>query len=286
MSLINEALKKAQRVRTVDPVDVTAGPDGGMRIERRAPPRSTKTLLLYASGVLVLFVLAVVTTVYFINRPAPRTPASAPHPLSASQSGTQPPAAAPEIVAPKLPPPPVMASAAESTPPPIEKPVVTPASAPPVIATTLPSAVAAVQAPPPTTVSSAPAPRPIVSTPGPEPTPSPKASPAAPATVQARPVSTVPAPAQTATTTPVVATQTPAAAPAAPKLDDRINLYLDALKVTGVRPSGTESRVLMNDRVYRVNDIVDRSLSLRLTKVEPGILTFTDANGMTYVKYF
>ena len=42
----------------------------------------------------------------------------------------------------------------------------------------------------------------------------------------------------------------------------------------------------MNDRVYRVNDIVDRSLSLRLTKVEPGILTFTDANGMTYVKYF
>ena len=42
----------------------------------------------------------------------------------------------------------------------------------------------------------------------------------------------------------------------------------------------------MNDRVYRVNDVVDRTLGVRLTKVSTDSLTFTDANGVTYVKYF
>jgi hypothetical protein len=42
----------------------------------------------------------------------------------------------------------------------------------------------------------------------------------------------------------------------------------------------------MNDRVYRVNDIVERSLGVRLIKVEADNLTFSDANGFTYVKYF
>ena len=54
----------------------------------------------------------------------------------------------------------------------------------------------------------------------------------------------------------------------------------------GIRSSGNESKVLMNDRVYRVNDIVDRNLGVKLTKVAPDSLTFTDANGATYVKYF
>jgi ribosome-associated protein YbcJ (S4-like RNA binding protein) len=58
------------------------------------------------------------------------------------------------------------------------------------------------------------------------------------------------------------------------------------LKVTGIRSSGTDSKVLMNDRVFRVNDVVDRSLGVRLTKVSSDSLTFTDANGAVYVKYF
>jgi hypothetical protein len=40
----------------------------------------------------------------------------------------------------------------------------------------------------------------------------------------------------------------------------------------------------MNDRVYRVNDLVDRNLGVRLTKVESGRLTFTDASGAVYSK--
>jgi hypothetical protein len=38
--------------------------------------------------------------------------------------------------------------------------------------------------------------------------------------------------------------------------------------------------------VYRLNDVVDYTLGLRLTKVTADGLTFTDANGTTYVKNF
>ena len=37
---------------------------------------------------------------------------------------------------------------------------------------------------------------------------------------------------------------------------------------------------------YRVNDIVDRNLGVRLAKVESNALTFTDSNGVVYVKNF
>ncbi len=47
---------------------------------------------------------------------------------------------------------------------------------------------------------------------------------------------------------------------------------------------GADSRVLINERVYRVNDIVERTLGVRLIKVEPGVITFSDVNGVTYAK--
>ncbi len=47
-----------------------------------------------------------------------------------------------------------------------------------------------------------------------------------------------------------------------------------------------EGKVLMNDRFYRVNDIVERKLGVRLITVAAESLTFADANGVTYVKYF
>ncbi|MES2692233.1 MAG: hypothetical protein V4773_02090, partial [Verrucomicrobiota bacterium] len=73
---------------------------------------------------------------------------------------------------------------------------------------------------------------------------------------------------------------------AAAKTDERIAAFVDAIKVTGIRSSGAESRVLMNDRVYKVNDIVERTLGVRLVKVAPDSLTFSDNNGFTYVKLF
>ena len=77
-----------------------------------------------------------------------------------------------------------------------------------------------------------------------------------------------------------------AAAPTPPTSDPRAHAFIDAVKVKGILPSGTDSRVLMNDRVFRVNDIVERNLGIRLTKVESNALTFTDSNGAVYVKNF
>lgn len=76
------------------------------------------------------------------------------------------------------------------------------------------------------------------------------------------------------------------AAPVTARSDPRIQIFVDSVRVAGIRFSGSESKVLMNDRVYRVNDVIDRSLNIRLQQVAPDYLTFVDANGVTYVKNF
>jgi hypothetical protein len=73
-------------------------------------------------------------------------------------------------------------------------------------------------------------------------------------------------------------------APDAP--DERVTAFVDAVRVTGIRSSGAESRVLMNERVYRVNDIVERTLNIRLVNAAADSLTFSDPRGVTYVKRF
>ena len=42
----------------------------------------------------------------------------------------------------------------------------------------------------------------------------------------------------------------------------------------------------MNERVYRVNDLVERNLGVRLVKAAADSLTFSDPRGVTYVKNF
>ncbi|MCC6416511.1 MAG: hypothetical protein IT582_11435 [Opitutaceae bacterium] len=68
--------------------------------------------------------------------------------------------------------------------------------------------------------------------------------------------------------------------------DERVYAFIDNLQIMGVRSSGADSKVLMNDRVYRVNDVVDRALNVRLIRVEPNRLVFEDAGGATYTKTF
>ena len=76
----------------------------------------------------------------------------------------------------------------------------------------------------------------------------------------------------------------PTLAPDAP--DERVTAFVEAVRVTGIRSSGAESRVLMNERVYRVNDIVERTMNIRLIKAATDSLTFSDARGVIYVKRF
>jgi hypothetical protein len=257
MSLINDALKKAQR-QSADTSYVPV-PGSGGRVAKRGAPMAAQTIVLIGAGCVVLVVLSVIGTVFLINgeKPAPKpavvaTPAIAPSPSTAS---TSPAPAAPavqkiELVVPKIE---VPIAAAPAITPPVttapEKPAITSAASSTKIAASEPKP----EAKPATTPPVA---KPLAQTEEP-----PAAKPAS-----------------------VTAPATPAAR--APVSEERVHNFLDAIRLTGVRSSGEGSRVLMNDHVYRVNDIVDRSLGLKLTKVESDRLIFTDANGTEYVKNF
>ncbi|MDD3180757.1 MAG: hypothetical protein PHQ04_10465 [Opitutaceae bacterium] len=84
----------------------------------------------------------------------------------------------------------------------------------------------------------------------------------------------------------VIATtsEVPPVAPTKP--DARILALIENIRVTGIRSAGTDSKVLMNDRVYRVNDFVDHQLGVKLSAVEPNTLVFVDENGVVYRKDF
>ncbi|HZP61520.1 MAG TPA: hypothetical protein VFB27_14445, partial [Opitutaceae bacterium] len=113
---------------------------------------------------------------------------------------------------------------------------------------------------------------------------------APPATAASPPAPAVAAPAPAAPPPPTVALLP--AVPAAPppldpsKPDPKIAAYIDALQIAGVRITSAGGKVLMNDRVYRQNDIVDRLLGVRLKKIEDDSLIFVDERGVTYTKNF
>jgi hypothetical protein len=74
--------------------------------------------------------------------------------------------------------------------------------------------------------------------------------------------------------------------PGATVANEAILNYLERVRVTGIRVSETDPKVLMNNRVYRLNEIVDRDLKLRITKISPRELLFQDALGHVYRKVF
>ena len=278
MSLINEALKKAQKLRSGDPAGTIAPmPGGTARVTKRGEARSTQQLVLIASGAVVLVVLSVVATFWFINRtPAPKP---SPKPIVVKPADNS--APSPVIVGPSLKPP--------VTPP--ETAPTKPATAPVVVEQSppanTPSTAPVTTAPSKPPVATAPV-NPAVETPPSAAAGSAQSAPASSTPAQSVATDTASSAAATQPVTPAAPTPTPAAAaPASIATDPRVHAFVDAVKVAGIRSaSGGDSRVLMNDRVFRVNDIVDRNLGLRLTKVEANALTFTDSNGAIYVKNF
>jgi len=232
MSLINEALKKAQHQRT-GPSDAPPMPGGSMG-PRGGSGMPKGLLVMIGAGACVVIVISVVATVMFVNRtPAPKVVAAVPVSVAADAKTAAPLTAAPSPV--------VIAPVTIKIPLPVAPPVEIP-PAPRPVADNTPAAAPAVAAPAPVTA----APVPAAET---------------PATVAKEPV-------------------------AEGSLSDRINDYVDKLRVTGIRTSESGSKVLMNDKVYRANDIVNRALGLRLVKIAADSLTFADASGATYVKNF
>jgi hypothetical protein len=223
MSLINEALKKAQRDRHLDSLPPMPGGGGH---PRRGRGLSTQTIILIASGVAALFVLSVVGTVFLINRtPSSKTGAvKAPaKPAADATAGT------PMIVVPLAKPSPVPVAA---TPVPTPTPTSPPVAMVPVAA------------------------------------PVREAPPAAPSNVVSLNLG---------------ASRSPSVSE---KFDQRVQTLVDSWHVTMVRPLGDDSKLFMNGSVYRIDDVIDRTSGLRLTKVSTTTLTFTDAAGMTYVKRY
>ena len=68
--------------------------------------------------------------------------------------------------------------------------------------------------------------------------------------------------------------------------DEQVQALIDKMRVTGVRTSASGSKVLMNDHIVRLNDLVDRDSGLRLIKIEDGTLTFKDKQGAIYTKSY
>lgn len=99
-----------------------------------------------------------------------------------------------------------------------------------------------------------------------------------------------PAPAAPPTPAPapivVLAAPTPPPASAAPLQADQIQNLVDNYHISGVRAAGAGSKALIDGHVYRINDLVDRLLGLRLVKVDEDHLTFTDRTGATYIRAF
>lgn len=223
MSLINDALKKAQKQRTGDAPDLAKlpaiGGEPAARIARRDKPPAFNSLMMWI-GVGSATLLIVVVGAFFLIRwmiKSPEVPATA---------------KAPVVV--------------QSTAPTKESPAALPA---PSIAKPVPSVVTVQPSVPEVVVETKPV---VVATAEPPP--------------------------------PVEAPKPAAVAAAAPKMASKAVAYIDGLRVAGVRASGAESKVLMNDRVYRIGDTVEHVLGLKLAAITVDSLTFEDENGARYTR--
>lgn len=270
MSLINEALKKAEQARAGGISETPTSPVAPV-IAKRGRTIGTRTLVLL--GLVVVLLVVGGTTALFLRSGS--EPASAPR-VEGVVKAKAAPAAEPAK----------SESPVETQNPPTQSASNTVGSSG---ATTAPAAVT--PAPSVNPKSAVPSSPPAATVP-----PPPTAAPAVPAAPAAA-ASTVPAPTPSAAA--VVSTPSPAAplappspsvstppANAMPRPDEKIAEYLDRLRILGVRSPGPEARVLIGERVFRLNDIVDRGLGLRLQKVDPGQITFVDAAGATYTKNY
>lgn len=251
MSLINEALKKAQRQRTDAPATtapaapVASTDTPAPRIAKRRPPMPARTLmLLIGGGGALVVVAAVFVFVFFLAdfseepAPSPKAPNSV---LTANGSQLSAPSSVPSLTAHSSQP---IAPSPQLQLPAVQLPAIT--------------VPAAVEPAPSTPLVSSPAPLAPASSPQ---SPSPQAA------------------------SPTPASSVAVAKEGAPSTgDSRVHEFLEKLRVAGIRASETDPRVIMNDRIYRVNDIVDKVTRLRLTRVEASALTFVDATGFEYRK--
>lgn len=62
--------------------------------------------------------------------------------------------------------------------------------------------------------------------------------------------------------------------------------FLEEAKVTGIKVAGVHSRVLMNNQVFRIGSIVEPTTRLTITDILENEIHFTDESGLQYRKQF
>ena len=301
MSLINDALKKAQKLQTQQPEDPAPAPmpaaQFAVRTARQPGTGMSFERMLLAVVTLVAVIVGMTAVAVLLLRREGNTiiagpPRPGPSAPAVRQARSQ---ATPTVPAgqPAVPP----AASAAATPA-----ITAPAAAPSPVSTAVSGA------PVLSPAAAEPVPQPTITLRGANPPPvvaavSQPAPAAAAAVFQPVPASgahvisidlagpTVPAFAAPTEAMPSAAVHPgrPAAAPSQPGVPVRnaeILKFLENARVAGVRVAGDDSRVLMNDHVYRVNDVVSADLGLRLTGVGTTALAFVNENGLVYTKNF
>ncbi len=149
---------------------------------------------------------------------------------------------------------------------------------------------------PPTMANTPPARAPVTAPPAIEPTPPVISTTRREVTEVATPAreGALPAPAGTATTgTVAVGGQLlrPEEAPLpqpnlASQSDPAVIAFLEASRITGVRVAGSDSRVLMNNQVYRLGSLVHNNPRIRISQILTQEIRFIDESGAEYRKQF
>jgi hypothetical protein len=277
MSLINDALKKAQKQRTGESPPLVSLPSVGgespQRIARRAKPPGFDTLMVRAGiGGAVVLVLAIGGYFLLRDKSPSGGPVSAPA-ASANVGGTSRPDSAPSSLpadAKHLPGDGSDKSrggssqqreSAGQTPGSQQGTTVQPSPAPATPTFTLPTA--------------------------PSPGGGPVSAPAASANVGGTSRPDAPVASSAPTPQPTTNNQQPAPISApAPKLEPRAIEFIENIKVAGIRASATDAKVLMNDRVYRPGSMVSAEFGLKLVEIASDSLTFEDDKGGRYTRTF
>lgn len=70
--------------------------------------------------------------------------------------------------------------------------------------------------------------------------------------------------------------------PAPPGIDIETQLFLESLQILGVRSAGSESRLLIAGRVYKLGDIIDHRYGVKFVGADGEKIYFEDERGARY----
>lgn len=278
MSLINDALKKTQKLQKQQPA-AQAAPSAHVSAPTARQPgsgMSFERMLLLVVALVVVAVGVAAVAMLLTRNDNRRVVASVAHPVTSAPADASP------VATPRP-------AAVEPTSLKVSTETSTPLSAVrPVVPTTPGISVAPTAAPQaPAIAITVPAVRPQATSAGVQPLPVPLPPAAAPAV--SINLSPAPAPAGVGSTQPADARQAqPVPQPQQEEADKktRILTFIDNARIGGVRLSGDDTKVLLNDHVYRLNSVVSMELGLKLTGVTATALTFADENGSVFTKSF